>query len=180
MGRFTWPPRRRSCPQRLSLRPRRSPPLPCSSPTKLGIGSSEYSKGDQPAGRRTHRWPHWSTTKGGTSAGTALSQNKPTVTEALRYGESDTSKPEQPRKRPPLRGMLAIRAEQSRTCSYTLRQRGILSQHERDYTAQAKLRQYDAEPQRSRRVRWKPVRESTPAARGRARCPGCGLSLLHA
>jgi hypothetical protein len=88
-GQFTWPPRRRSCPSGYRCVPidRRRPQ--CSSPTKLGVRSSEYSKGDQPAGRSTHRRPHWSTNKGGTSAATALSQNKPTVTEALRYAESD-------------------------------------------------------------------------------------------
>jgi hypothetical protein len=74
----------------------------CSSPTKLGIRSSEYSKGDRPAGRSTHRRPHWSTNKGGTSAGTALSQNKPTVTEALRYGESENHQA----RGAPLRGRL--------------------------------------------------------------------------
>jgi hypothetical protein len=41
----------------------------CSSPTKLGIRSSKYSKGDQPAGRSTHRRPHWSTNKEGPAQG---------------------------------------------------------------------------------------------------------------
>jgi hypothetical protein len=41
--------------------------------------------------------PHWPTNEGETGAATALSQNKPTVTGALRYGESTTARPEEPR-----------------------------------------------------------------------------------
>jgi hypothetical protein len=51
IGQFTWPPRRRSCASGYRCVPidRRSSQY--SSPTKLGIRSSKYSMGDQPAGR---------------------------------------------------------------------------------------------------------------------------------
>jgi hypothetical protein len=60
-----------------------------SSPTKLGIRSSEYSKGDQPEGRSAAGGRTGAPNEGGASAPTALAQNQPAVTEGLRYGESD-------------------------------------------------------------------------------------------
>ena len=69
-------------PQRLSLRPRRSPPLPMLESYQTRHQALEVHKGDQPAGRSTHRRPAPVNQQRGTSAGTPLSQNKPAVTKA--------------------------------------------------------------------------------------------------
>ena len=60
-----WPPRRRSFPSGYRCVPVDRRRSRCSSPTKLDIRPLKYTKGDQPAGRSTHRRPHQSTNKGG-------------------------------------------------------------------------------------------------------------------